>query len=182
MNNQTLDLVNKSDTGPLAAKQADVKNWLNKYANIPESDFANTPSATIALQKDLVNAATQKAKQQFGSRITQSEVQLMLTRGAPNVDMTKAAIKYLVESDNAGLNYQKKQADDLGRYVSMGGDPHRFEAWYAKSFPMSEAVSQVHLSNGAKAEPQNYSDADLRYTALKYGITVDEVKKRLGAK
>lgn len=150
LNNQALELVDKADTGPLAASQAEVKSWLVKYAGIDEGDFANTPSATKALDKDLLNAATQKAKAQFGARITQQEVMLMLSRGAPNVDMPKAAIKYLIESDNAGLQYQKKQASDLGTYLSKGGDPHQFEAWYAKTFPMSGAVSQVHLNTGKR--------------------------------
>lgn len=150
LNNQALSLVDKADTGPTAAGQAEVKSWLMKFGGIPESDFANSPSATKALDKDLLNAATQKAKAQFGARITQQEVQLMLSRGSPNVDMPKAAIKYLIESDNAGSNYQKQQASDLGKYLSKGGDPHQFEAWYAKTFPMTGAVSQVHLNTGKR--------------------------------
>jgi len=148
LNQQALSLVDQADTGPLAARTADVKNWISKFVpGVKESDFENTPSATIALQKDLVNAATQKAKQQFGSRITQSEVMLMLTRGAPNVDMTKAAIKYLIGTDIAQSQYQIKQANDLGRYLSSGGDPMRFEGWYAMNFPASTAINQVHLGN-----------------------------------
>lgn len=108
----------------------------------------------------------------------------MLSRGSPNVDMPKAAIKYLVDSDNAGLNYQKKQSTDLGRYLSNGGDPYQFEGWYAKSFPLSAETSKVHLPDSPKPEvaPKKYSDADINYTAMKYGLTVTEVKKRLGLK
>jgi hypothetical protein len=153
LNNQVLSLVDQADTGPGAATQAEVKSWLQKFANIPESDFANTASATKALDKDLLNAATQKAKAQFGARITQQEVQLMLSRGSPNVDMPKAAIKYLVDSDNAANNYAKRQAADLGRYLSENGDPHQFEAWYSKNFPLTSAVSQTHLNIGKPASP-----------------------------
>ena len=78
----------------------------------------------------------------------------MLSRGSPNVDMPKAAIKYLIESDNAGSTYQKQQASDLGKYLSMGGDPHQFEAWYSKTFPMTGAVSQVQLNAGKSAPPK----------------------------
>jgi hypothetical protein len=151
LNKQALGLIDQADTGPGAATQAEVKSWLMKFGGIPESDFANSPSATKALDKDLLNAATQKAKAQFGARITQQEVVLMLSRGSPNVDMPKAAMKYLIESDIAGLTYQKQQASDLGRYLSQGGDPHQFEAWYTHHFPMSGAVSQVHL--GTKRPP-----------------------------
>jgi hypothetical protein len=146
LNNQALKLVDQSDTGPKAALIGDVKNWLVSRVGIPESSFQNTPSATIALQKDLLNSATQRAKQQFGSRITQSEVMLMLTRGSPNVDMTKASIKYLIDSDNAMQTYQIKQANDFGSYLQKGGDPMRFESWYASKFPASQALGQVHLN------------------------------------
>jgi hypothetical protein len=158
LNNQALSLIDQADTGPYASQIADVKNILVSRFGIPESSFQNTPSATIALQKDLVNAATQKAKQQFGSRITQSEVMLMLKRGAPSVDMTKAAMAYLINSDNAQAQYNLQQSSDLGRYLQQGGDPTRFEAWYAKSFPQS--FNDTHLNVGAKAPVKIMGDSD----------------------
>lgn len=148
---QALGLIDSADTGPGAARIADIKNLLVSRFGVPESSFANTPSATISLQKDLLNAATQKAKQQFGARMTQSEVMLMLSKGAPNVDMTKAAMKYLITSDLATADYQIKQANDLGRYLSQGGDPMRFEGWYTQAFPLSGALGAVHLP-GVKNE------------------------------
>jgi hypothetical protein len=152
-NNQALDLVDKADTGPMAAQLGDVKNWLVSRLGVAEGDFSNTPSATQALQKDLLNAATQRAKQQFGSRMTQSEVMLMLQRGAPNVDMTKAAIKYLIGSDNAMNGYYIKQANDFGTYMQRGGDPMQFDAWYSKAFPATNTLSGVKLQTGPAAAP-----------------------------
>lgn len=154
LNNQALDLVDKADTGPFAARIADVKNVLTSRFGIPESSFENTPSATLALNKDLVQAATAKAKQQFGSRITQSEVMLMLNRASPNVDMPKAAIKYLLNTDNAAAKFQIQQADDLGKYVEMGGDPTRFEGWHAKNFPMTDAYKAVPALSATPAPVQ----------------------------
>lgn len=150
LNNQALELVDKADTGPGAASIGDVKNILVSRFGIPESSFENTPSATTALQKDLLNAATQRAKQQFGSRMTQSEVMLMLKRGAPNVDMPKAAMKYLLESDNATMKYGIQRSQDLGRYISAGGDPHKFESWYASNFPMTNDLNKVRLNPGSR--------------------------------
>ena len=147
-NNQALDLVDKADNGTYATKIADVKNFLTSRVGIPEDRFQNTPSATLALQKDLVSAATQRAKQQFGSRITQNEVMLMLNKGAPNADMTKASIKYLLQSDNAQLGYAKQQAQDFGKYMQNGGDPYRFDSWYSSNFPMTKAIEGVQLKTG----------------------------------
>ena len=56
-NNQALDLVDKAPTGAQAANIAVVKNYL--HTAFPDLGF--DPSNTVALQKDLVNAATQKA-------------------------------------------------------------------------------------------------------------------------
>ncbi len=148
LNNQASALIDKADTGPMAAQIGDVKNWLVSRFGVPEDDFQNTPSATAALQKDLVNAATQRAKQQFGSRITQSEVMLMLTKGAPNVDMPKAAMKYLVDTDTAMAKYTMQQGSDLGRYLQQGGDPQQFESWHAQAFPASHALEDVKLQTG----------------------------------
>lgn len=149
-NDQALGLVDQADTGFGAARYAEVRNALHRA--FPSMNF--DPSDTVALQKDLVNAATQKAKQQFGARITQSEVMLMLQKAAPNADMPKAAIKYLLNSDNAQLDYQTQQAADLGKYLKNGGDPQHFEAWYAKSFPLTNALSGVHLKASSAVNQQ----------------------------
>lgn len=153
INNQALDLIGKADTGPMAAQIGDVKNWLVSRFGVPESSFANTPSATAALQKDLMNAATNRAKQQFGSRMTQSEVMLMLSRGAPNVDMTKAAMTYLVNSDNAMSGYAVKQSQDFGTYLQKGGDPQRFYGDYATRFPATGALAPVKLNTATTPAP-----------------------------
>lgn len=179
-NNQALELVDRADTGPGSSFLTDIKNVMVSRFGVPEKDFENTPAANTALNKDLVNSALQRGRQLFGSRFTQSEVGIMLNKAAPSAEQTKTAIKFLLQTDNAQLNYQKQRADDLGKYLGMGGDPQRFEAWYAKSFPLTNAVEQVHLSSG-KQQP-SYSQADLEYTAKKYNISVEEVKRRLGRK
>jgi hypothetical protein len=146
LNNQALSLLDKSDIGPGASLSADLKSIIAKYVpGVSEASFQNTPSATLALQKDLLNAATAKAKAQFGARITQQEVQLMLSKGSPNVNMPKAAIQYLIQSDNAAANYDIQKANDFGKYMSNGGDPYQFDGWYAKNFPLANDTAQVHL-------------------------------------
>lgn len=175
LNNQALGLVEQADTGPYASQIANVKNLLVSRFGIPESSFQNTPSATLALDKDLLNAATAKAKQQYGPKITQGEVMLMLKRGAPNTDMTKAAIIYLIKSDNAAAQYNLQQSSDLGDYLQRGGDPTRFEAWYAKSFP--QTFKDTQLDTGAKAPVKIMGDSD--YSRLPSGAEfIDPQGKR----
>lgn len=158
LNNQALSLLDKSDLGPGASVSADLKSIIQKYVpGISESSFANTPSATLSLQKELLNAATAKAKAQFGARITQQEVQLMLSKGSPNVNMPKAAIQYLIQSDNAAANYDIQKANDFGKYLQSGGDPYQFEGWYAKNFPLTNETGQVHLNTSQPSKPQTQS-------------------------
>lgn len=152
LNNQALSLVDQADTGPGATQIADIKNLLTSRFGVSEDAFQNTPTSTQVLNKDLLNAATQKAKQIYGARMTQSEVMLQIHEGAPNVDFTKGAIKFLLNTDNKGAQYSIQQANDLGKYVQMGGDPQQFEGWYAKSFPLTQAIGSVHPPG--KVNPQ----------------------------
>lgn len=148
LNNQALSVIDRADTGTGAALIGDVKKALTTRFGIPEEDFSNDPTATAVLQKDLLNAATQRAKQQFGARMTQSEVMMMLKRGAPNVDMTKASIKFLLDTDNAAANYAVQQANHYGEYISRGGDPLRFQGYYANKFPLTKAEDSLTLGTG----------------------------------
>jgi hypothetical protein len=113
---------------------------------------ADQAATDQVLAKDLVTTALQRGKQLFGSRFTQSEVGIMLTRAAPSPDMAKVAIKFLLESDNAVQGYAVQQASDFGRYLNSGGDPMAFRGWYAKSFPVTDALSKVHLAQSAPVQ------------------------------
>jgi len=161
-NAQAKDMLSRADTGTGAAFMGDIKTFLVSRAGIPESDFKNDPAATAALNKDLMTAAVAKAKSMYGTRMTQNEVNNMLKRGAPNGDMLKAAISFLIDSDSESAKYDVQQANDLGEYISRGGDPLRFEGWYAKTFPLSAAVEKVQL---APNTPENASASGYGWSA-----------------
>lgn len=167
LNNQILDLVDKADTGKGAAVTGQVKSWLVKMG-IPEGDFENTPSADQALQKDLTNLATQSAKSQFGAKITQAETMLMLSKASPNMDMTKAAIKFLVNSDNKAQQYLVDRSNDFNTAMKMGGDPTGFEPWYSKKKPLRQSLDQVKMDAGAK-----YVETRIAPDGRKLGRTAD---------
>lgn len=145
VNNQALDLMQKADTGPGAEWMAQAKAIIQKYVpGLPDSYFTNSPENTKALAKQLVDVATEKARERFGGKITQGEVSLLLNKGSPNVDMPKAAIQFLIDSDNAEAKYKLQQASDFGNYIAKGGDPYRFQSWYASNFPMTNALKSAH--------------------------------------
>jgi hypothetical protein len=169
LNQQALDIVDQADTGLGATKIADVKNILvSRFPDFfKESDFANTPSATIELNKDLINSAVQRAKQMYGSRMTQSEAMLQIQRAAPSTEMTKSALKFLLQSDNTMADYQMAQADAFGQYISRGGDPNRFEGWYAQHFPAGKALAAFTASakqaQKTETNPPNIEDLVNKY-------------------
>lgn len=148
LNDQSNSLLDKATTGPGALTITGIRNFLTSRLNISESLLqkasSGDQSATIELNKNLINAATQAAKSTYGARMTQSEVMLQVKQAAPNVDMTKAAIKYLLDADTARAKYDIKQADDLGSYLTKGGDPHRFEGWYSSKFPLTKDIQSAH--------------------------------------
>jgi hypothetical protein len=56
--------------------------------------------------------------------------------------------------------------------------------WKNNPIGLTVEEPEVYKPKGKKESPgaQNHTDADLRHTAMKYGISVEEVKKRLGIK
>lgn len=147
-NTQALDLVDKADTGAFAAHIQEYRNLLGSLGVKSAADQAATDQA---LGKDLVNTALQKGKQLFGSRFTQSEVGIMLSRANPSPEMQKAAIKFLLETDNAMSQYGIQEALDFGKYLSKNGDPFLYKSWYATAMPMADVLKSVHLGKQVPA-------------------------------
>lgn len=152
-NDQALQMLPQATTGPGSLKITGIQSFLNSRFGVPlevlEKASAGDAAATQELNKNLLNAATKTAKANYGSRMTQSEVMMQIQQGSPNVDMTRAAIGYLLNADNARANYEVKQGQDVGRYLQQGGDPYQFEGWYAKNFPMTSAI-KAGVSNPVK--------------------------------
>lgn len=156
INNQAKDLVDKADTGWMATHLGEFRNILGTLGVKSAADMAANDAI---LAKDLTNTALQKGKQLFGSRFTQSEVGIMLTRANPSPEMQKVAIKFLLDTDNATQEYATQQAQDFGRYYQSGGDPFQFKGWYASKFPLTKQLQSIPLGN----EPRNIDDLVKHY-------------------
>lgn len=162
-NNQALDLVDKADIGPGSDFMTKAKSFMVERLHIPESDFENNPAANIALNKDLTQSAIQQGKAMFGSRFTQSEVGIMLTKAAPSATQTRTAMKFLLQTDNARSQYEVQRANDFSKFVQQGGDATQFKAWYDKTFPMTNYTSSVELS----ANPKHGKGSVIKWEDLK---------------
>lgn len=147
-NNQALALLDKADTGSIGPTLANMKNVIASIVpGISDADFGNRPSDSQALYKDLSNAALQKGRSLFGSRFTNSEVGIMMNQASPSPLMAKEAIRFLLQTDNATNQYAINQGNYYGNYIKAGNDPTQFNNWYAKQFPLTDALSQVQMGS-----------------------------------
>ncbi len=169
-NNESLRLLDKVvDTGFGATKLETVRNILG--VAFPKQ--AETAANDQELTKLLSVSALQKGRQMFGSRFTQGEVGIMLNKANPSPAMQKLAIQTLLDLDNQQSAYQIKQGNDFGEYMQRGGEPTRFESWYAHKFPL---VYGEKAKTEPKTETQIVSQTDLARYAQKHGITVQQAQ------
>lgn len=150
-------VLGSAEVGPasewLTENRSRLKEWGVPESLIPGSDKV-TP--TLELNKVLKQSALQGARQVFGSRMTQNEVQLQTEKLSPSPEMTKEAILSLLKQDDIKQAYAKQRADDYGKYISNHGDPLKFESWYSKNFPLTEFAKQHagEVSAEASATPK----------------------------
>ena len=186
INNQAKDVVDRADTGWLANHVSDFRNVLATLG----VKSAEDPAANDAiLAKDLTNTALQKGKQLFGSRFTQSEVGIMLSRANPSPEMQKTAIKFLLDTDNATQQYAIRQSQDFGNYLGKNGDPLQFKGWYANAFPLTKDLEQIAppgVSRPTASTPvqqgpltQNQTALYMARQAIAQGKPRDAVRQRL---
>lgn len=180
-NAQAISVLPSSETGPLSS-------WLteNRAALIEGGMPAGLiPSSgkvapTLELNKYLKNAALQGARQIYGSRMTQMEVKLQTDEMSPSSSMTRDAIASLIQQDNIRNGYSKQRAQHYGQFIQSGGDPLRFESWYANKFPLT-AYAKATLSGpapGSTPAPTEVAKVRQKFTAEE--IQAELKRRRLG--
>lgn len=140
LNREAMQVLSKAETGPLSETLTKWRGIL-KEVGVPDSLISGEKvEATQELKKYLINNAIQGARQIYGSRMTQNEVELQKNEASPSDSMVKEAIRELVRFQNLQSEYAKKRSQDFDTYLSKGGDPLRFESWYTSRFPLSDFV------------------------------------------
>jgi hypothetical protein len=108
------------------------------------------------LNKDLTQTALQSGRMMFGSRFTQNEVGLMLTKANPSATTTQAAVHELLLQDNLRAGYATQKQGDYETFVSQGGDPRKFGAWYNRNFPLQKyAIANRDAADAALTQQEN---------------------------
>lgn len=152
-NNEALKALPNAEVGPLShfftENRAKMQEWGVSPKLIPGSGSV-TP--TFELNKNLLNSALNGAKQIYGARMTGNEVMLQKNEASPSVATSQAAIKSLIQQDNARNAYFKQRSQDYGQYMQHGGDPNRFESWYSNKFPLQQFAQKYTFSQNPNSE------------------------------
>jgi hypothetical protein len=166
-NTEAVKALPAAETGPMSEWMTENRAKLLEWG-VPESMVPGSGKVTptMELNKNLKQSALQGARAIFGSRMTQMEVRLQHEELSPSTSMTKDAIASLMQQDNIKQQYAKQRSQDYGKYVQQGGDPLRFESWYAKTFPLTKfAQVQAH----GPMQPKGYSRDQLEEELRKRG-------------
>jgi hypothetical protein len=95
----------------------------------------------VQIAKYLGNAALQGAKQNYGARMTQKEVDLQLHELSPSVDMPESAVRDLVGEMGRNAQYAIAAGSHAKKYLAAGNDPREYEDYLQHYYPRDEFVN-----------------------------------------
>jgi hypothetical protein len=146
-------------TGPGADWLNDGRKFLVQIG-AASPDTAQKVVDTTTLNKDLTQNALQSGKLMFGSKYTESEVGLMLTKANASGEMTPQAIHELLLQDNLRSQYAVQKQADYEQYTSKGGDPRKFDGWYNTNFSLQKFATQNRAAADAALKQQEAGSAN----------------------
>lgn len=146
-NREAREALPKAEVGPMSDWLTKSRAWLTE-AGVPESLIPSSGSVvpTMQLNKALKNAALQGARQIYGPRMSQMEVKLQTEEMSPSSSMMRDAIASLMRQNDIRNMYAQARAEDYSQYMSRGGNPLRFESWYATNFPLTKFADAAAMS------------------------------------
>lgn len=162
-NKEALGVLNGAETGPMSDEMTKLRARAMELGVspswIPGSDSVGDTQLLkkFALRNPLLNL-----KPTFGGRPAASEFNVLKEEASPSPTMLKPVFARLVTLDNQQAEYTKQRAQDYGTYVEKGGDPMRFESWYANKKPLANYFAQKNTPPGAldrlKQHPETLGD------------------------
>ena len=128
-NQKMLSLLPTITTGPAADRITAFKNLASSMG----VDLGD-PAPNQEFGKYAFQGAMQAGKQIYGSKITNADLQALITN-SPGTSMEEKASRALIQFDNElqARNIQKMTA--LQDYQKSGGDMHYFSPWFEQNFP-----------------------------------------------
>lgn len=138
-------------------------------------------AATEGVDKGMASLASNAIKE-FTSRGTNLDLTTFL-KSNPNLLLSPKGFDDIVNfmSQDAKMSLDKQQAFSKFKKAHAPSQYGEFPAaWNKQLADQQDAASKQPAA--APASPKNFTQSDLEHTAQKYGISVDEVKRRIGAK
>jgi len=162
-NKEALSVLRGAETGPLAdeltkfrAKALELgipATWIPGADTVGDSQLLKK----FALRNPLLNL-----KPTFGGRPAAPEFNVLKEEASPSPTMLKSVFARLVTLDNQQAEYTKQKSEDYGTYIGKGGDPMRFESWYANKRPLANYFAQKATPPAAlerfKQHPETLND------------------------
>jgi hypothetical protein len=128
-NNKMIELLPQITTGPVNKQLTILKNAAQSIGvNIGD------PAQNQEFDKFAVQGALQAAKQIYGSRITNQDVQTQIASN-PGATMSEKAIYQMLQWDNQLQQQHIQKMSALKDYQAGGGDVRQFEPWFAQKYP-----------------------------------------------
>lgn len=113
-----------------------VRSLLAHTGLVPQ-DQLDKLSDTEVGGKYLTRNGTEGLLARYG-RVTQGEVNLAVSKQAPNLAQQPASVLKLAIADDINNAYLQQKAQDYQGYAQRGGDPRDFERWYAGAHPIDD--------------------------------------------
>jgi hypothetical protein len=162
-NKEALSVLKGAETGPLSDELTKLRAKAQEMG-VPASWIpgADTVGNTQLLKKFALRNPLLNLKPTFGGRPAASEFNVLKEEASPSPTMLKSVFARLVNLDNQQAEYTKQRAEDYGTYVSKGGDPMRFESFYANRRPLANYFAQKNTPPEAlarlKQHPETLND------------------------
>lgn len=142
-NKEALSVLQGAETGPLSDELTRLRAKAQELG-VPASWIPGSDSIgdTQLLKKFALRNPLLNLKPTFGGRPAASEFNVLKEEASPSPTMLKPVFARLVQLDNQQAEYTKQRAEDYGTYISKGGDPMRYESWYASRKPLAGYFAQ----------------------------------------
>jgi hypothetical protein len=121
---------------------------------VPQSQLDQLSDTEVA-GKYLTRNGTEGLLARYG-RVTQGEVNLAVSKQAPNLGQQPQSVLKLTIADDINNAYLQQKAQDYQGYAARGGDPRDFERWYAGSHPIDD-FSKQHGPSIASRDTQLFT-------------------------
>jgi hypothetical protein len=157
-NQKMMQLLPNVTTGPLADRITAGRNMLHSLGWTGPD-----PTNNQELEKYSMQAALENAKQVYGNRITNADLQ-SLPHWNPSATMTENAFRTVLDADNTRQSRMIQKQTAYNDFRNKNGDLNQFPSWFNQNYPEMgvSASTSTKPGEGAVIAPSAQSQAGNR--------------------